>query len=116
MAKPAWSRRSIPTSRETEKYNGSGARRPASWLAPQSAPPALLPPHSAEPRARGIHSSLSCPAYGWSVGRFPEKYVSVADAATQSPWPTYYSSATPPSTPRSNPDSPQPPEKTFLLL
>src|ERR1700704_517326 len=98
-----------------EKYSGPDATLPVAWHDPQFSAPVLLRPHSAAPPAHEIRSLLWYPGYGSSAARVPEKHFSVAGCATRSPSLTYYSSATPPSTPRSNPDSPPPRGKIFLL-
>src|SRR5260221_14219109 len=116
MATPASQRHSSRVSADTERCSGPDATLPGVLPAPRSSVPVSRPPHSAAPRARETHFSPWYQGYGSSAARAPGKHVSSADTATQFPWPTYYSSATQPSTLRSNPDSPPPRERTFLLL
>src|SRR5258708_907812 len=115
MATPALPHHSSRVSAGTEKCNGPDATLPGVLPSPRSCAPVSQPPHSAAPRARETHSSPWYQEYGSSAAHAPEKHFSAAGIAAQFPWPTYYSSATPPSTPRSNPDSPPLRERIFLL-
>src|SRR5882724_843696 len=115
MATPPSQRHSSRASAGTEKCSGPDATLPGVLRAPRSSVPVSRPPHSAAPRARETHFSPWYQGYGSSAAHGPGKHVSSADTAAQFPWPTYYSSATPPSTPHSNPDSPPPRERIFLL-
>src|SRR5262249_48087116 len=63
-----------------------------------------------------IHFSPCCQVYGSWVAPDPDKHASTAGFVTQFPWPTYYWSATRPSTPRSSPGCLPRCERIFLLL
>src|SRR6478609_4659785 len=101
---------------ERERYSGPHATLPGVLPVLRSCPPVSRRQHSAAPHARETRFSPCYQGYGSSAAPAPGTRVSSASAAAQFPWPTYYSSATPPSTPRSSQDSPPPRGKIFLLL
>src|SRR5579871_908677 len=115
MSTPASSRHSSRASADREKCNGRNAMLPGVSLSPRFCALVSRRQHSAAPRVREIRFLLCYRGYGLLAARAPERHVSSAGAATRFPLLKYYSSATRPSTPRSNPDCPPPRERTFLL-
>src|SRR5579864_1926070 len=115
MATPALKHHSSHVSTGTEIYNAPDATLPGVLPALRSYVLVSLPQRSAAPHAHEIRFS---PWYrGYELSAVPVQGIraEAANGATQFPLQRYCLSATPPSTPRSNPDYPTQCGKVFLL-